>query len=105
MARRIRCCPIARLEEREMKRNLALVFFLLLVVPGLYAQRTIASLSGTVTDPTGAVVPNAIVTAINVSTSIAARTQTIQKGKTFFFFSYQGLRERVAANGIFASTP
>ena len=49
-----------------------------------YAQATTASIHGTITDPHGAVLPNASVTALNTSTGIAAREKTDSKG--YFIF-------------------
>jgi len=50
----------------------------------VHAQATTASIHGTVTDPNGAVVPNAIVTAINTSTGISNTQKTDSKG--YFVF-------------------
>ena len=64
-----------------MKRTTVLAFIVLLLAAcGLYAQRTITSLSGTVTDPSGAVVPDAKVTATNISTAETATAQTHANG-------------------------
>lgn len=56
------------------------LFFLLLAAPGLFAQRTTASLSGTVTDQSGAVVPVAQVTAIEIETGSAISTRSNGSG-------------------------
>jgi Carboxypeptidase regulatory-like domain len=45
-----------------------------------YSQTTFASITGTVTDATGAVVPGATVTATNVATNIRTSTQTNEAG-------------------------
>lgn len=66
------------------KRYLSvLVFFLLLGSLGtglLWSQGERGSLSGTVTDPTGAVVPGAKVTARNVATGVEVSTETTEAG-------------------------
>ena len=49
-----------------------------------HAQATTASIHGTITDPHGAVLPNASVTALNTSTGIAASEKTDSKG--YFIF-------------------
>ncbi|MGB6690837.1 MAG: carboxypeptidase-like regulatory domain-containing protein [Terracidiphilus sp.] len=48
------------------------------------AQATTASIHGTVTDPNGAVLPNATVTAVNTSTGISSSQKTDNKG--YFIF-------------------
>lgn len=45
-----------------------------------WAQVTTAAIHGTITDPTGAVIPNASVTALNTSTGIATSTKTDASG-------------------------
>src|SRR5260370_11573569 len=59
---------------------LLLVVLLGLAVPGLKAQTTTATLVGTVTDSTGAVVPGAQVTAINIDTNASHVTQSNDQG-------------------------
>jgi Carboxypeptidase regulatory-like domain len=68
----------------EMRVSLrAMLFCLLLALtfatPALFAQSTTATLQGTVTDQTGAVVPNATVTATNQGTNV---TRTAKTGST-----------------------
>ena len=45
-----------------------------------FAQVTTAAIHGTVTDPAGAVIPNAAITALNTSTGIATKTRSDNKG-------------------------
>ncbi len=59
---------------------LLLVALLGLAVTGLQAQTTTATLVGTVTDSTGAVVPGAQVTAINIDTNASHVTQSNDQG-------------------------
>lgn len=63
-----------------MKKALHLFLVLFIASPGLFAQRTAASLSGTVTDPSGAVVPGATVTVINSSTGATATAKSNASG-------------------------
>lgn len=49
-----------------------------------YAQVIYASVNGTVTDPTGAVVPGAVVTALNTSTGISTQVKTDGNGYYVF---------------------
>jgi hypothetical protein len=53
---------------------------LLLLCTGLYAQEFRATLTGTVTDPSGAAVPNANVKATNVSTNQISETKSTSDG-------------------------
>ena len=62
----------------------------------LYAQVGAGSIQGTVTDATGAVIPNAAVAAENVETGIVSRTPTNRAG-FFIFPSAQPGRYRVTA--------
>ena len=48
--------------------------------PGVFAQNVYATIHGTVTDSTGAVIPNAKVTILNLSTNISTPAQTDSKG-------------------------
>jgi hypothetical protein len=59
------------------------LLFLIVVALGtirLHAQATTASIHGTVTDSTGAVLPDATVTVLNTSTGISATQHTDSKG-------------------------
>lgn len=71
------------------QRSWALMVILALVLVGLSAQVAFAdnlygSIRGTVTDPSGAAVPGAIVTATNVATGIATRATTSSTGSYVF---------------------
>ncbi|HTW46834.1 MAG TPA: carboxypeptidase-like regulatory domain-containing protein [Acidobacteriaceae bacterium] len=57
---------------------------LLFAAPRAGAQNVYATIHGTVTDPSGAVVPNARVTALNTSTGIS--TTTVTDGKGYYTF-------------------
>ena len=62
-------------------RYLFCVGLLLLALPAAaYSQTTFASVTGTVTDPQGALVPGATVTATNVQTNIATTTKSNEAG-------------------------
>ncbi|HEY6376981.1 MAG TPA: TonB-dependent receptor [Edaphobacter sp.] len=69
---------------RIISRSLSAVLFLLLLtfaaLPTANAQETTAAVQGTVTDPTGAVVPNATVTATSNSLIKSASTKTDSHG-------------------------
>lgn len=54
------------------------------VRPSAWAQVTAAAIHGTVTDSTGAVIPNAVVTAENTSTGIVTKAKTDSKGYYIF---------------------
>ncbi|MCL4850826.1 MAG: carboxypeptidase regulatory-like domain-containing protein, partial [Bryobacteraceae bacterium] len=64
-------------------RSLAATFgvALLLLLPGAaHAQTTFASITGTITDGTGAVVPNASITVRSLATNIETRTTSNDVG-------------------------
>jgi outer membrane receptor for ferrienterochelin and colicin len=66
-----------------MRFTLALVFSLFLLAamtPAAFAQTETGQITGTVTDPTGAVVPNATVTVRNVNTGATRTTTTGNSG-------------------------
>ncbi len=73
---------------RSYRRCHFVILFLFACVPLLQAQQTInnASLSGRVTDPTGAVVQHALVIAKQVTTNIVKSTSTDTEGR--FRFPY-----------------
>jgi len=56
------------------------VLALLALTAGLYAQEFRATLTGTVTDPSGAAIPNATVKATNGATNAASETKTSSDG-------------------------
>lgn len=64
-----------------------LLFALALFFSGRLLAGTSASISGTVTDPSGAVIAGATVTATNVATSVASTQATNSQG----FYSFQSL--------------
>ena len=73
-------------KSKTLKRSLwavAAFAVLLLTIPALQAQTT-ASLSGTVTDPTGAVVPGASIVAINEATADKTNTVSGKEGNFTF---------------------
>jgi hypothetical protein len=63
-----------------MKGRVGTLVVLLLLVAGTIWAAVTASISGTVTDPTGAVIPNASVTAHNTDTGFDSSTQTNAQG-------------------------
>jgi hypothetical protein len=70
--------------SRQLLRALALCSFLAALLaftgPTCWAQGTTSSIFGTVTDPGGAVIPNAQVTAINTATGVSHPTTTTGNG-------------------------
>ena len=62
-----------------MRFSGALVLLVLAALP-TYAQQTAATLVGTVTDTTGATVPNAVVRATNLATNITREAESDQTG-------------------------
>jgi len=89
------------------QRLFCLIAFAALAAPlNLQAQLTVSTLRGTVTDPTGAVVPNVSVTATNLATGIQTQTTTGAEGDYRFSFLSPGNYTIVAlVNGRHASSP
>lgn len=62
------------------KKVLTAIFALLLSAAAAFGQGTTGQISGTVTDPTGAVVPGANVSATNLETNLSRKTTTDDNG-------------------------
>ena len=77
----------AEISRRILSSRLLTVFLLMLVTAGLAYAGVTASISGTVTDTSGAAIVGATVTATNVDTGIASTQQTNGQG----FYSFQSL--------------
>jgi len=71
---RFTLCPALRLG----------MMMLLLVSPGGWAQGTLGALSGTVRDPSGAVIPNVALVLSNTATNVVVNTVTNEVG--FYIF-------------------
>ena len=69
-------------------RKLALLAGLLCILSGIAPAQTLGSISGVVSDPSGAFVPNASVTVINTGTNVARDTTTDSAG----LFSFPDLQ-------------
>jgi hypothetical protein len=70
-----------RMEIKPFARVGAMVVLACLcAAPQAPSQTTRATLTGTVTDPNGAVVPGATVNATNIATNISSATTTNQEG-------------------------
>src|SRR5712671_4363319 len=90
-----------------MKRLLLAALFLSLAVPACFGQASAINgqIEGTVTDPTGAVVPGAAVTIENVNTGFKRELKTDSSG--FFRFTVLPLGTydvRVSTSGFSAET-
>ena len=67
-----------------MKHRLGIrIAIILLAVVALHAQEITGNISGTVADPSGSVIPNAAVTAVNTGTGAARATQATSAGVFF----------------------
>ena len=60
--------------------KLVLLFTVLIFALPTHAQQTLGAITGTVTDPTGAAVPDAAVSATNLATNLEVAAQTKQNG-------------------------
>src|SRR5215831_4433422 len=56
------------------------ILFALVTTVGLYAQDFRATISGIVTDPSGAAIPNALVRAVNTATNSVKESKTTAEG-------------------------
>ena len=73
--------PQARVATRSIIRTfVSLLFGMLLITAAAFAQVETGEIAGTVTDESGAVVPNAPVTIKNVATNVQRTTQTSPTG-------------------------
>ena len=63
-----------------MKRAGCVLLLLILLAPGLRSQTTNGSIEGTVSDPSGAVIPGATVTARNLDTALTVTVKTTDAG-------------------------
>jgi hypothetical protein len=78
-------CLMRCMQIRPFARVGAMVVFACLcAVPPVPGQTTRARLTGTVTDPNGAVVPGAVVDATNIATNIGSSTKTNDDGTYTF---------------------
>lgn len=68
------------MKSKALLLTIVVLAFCLATLPTASAQNLYASLHGTVTDSSGAVVPNASVTALNTSTNISTKAMTDSKG-------------------------
>ena len=69
---------------KYLKSIFVIVLLILTFTPGAFAQTETATLSGTIKDPQGRVVPEAEVTATRIETGTAAKTKTNGAGIYFF---------------------
>src|SRR5215831_11102516 len=88
--------------EKWRLKSIRLSCILALLLPGLgFAQSTNATMSGTVSDPTGAAVPNVQLTLTSVATGSVARTTTGPDGLFSFPNLQPGIYElRASAQGF-----
>jgi hypothetical protein len=93
-----------------LNRNLLKAFFVLVAalgtfLPSAFAQTVTGAITGTITDPSGAVVPGATVTAHNLSTGVDSPTRT--NGSGFYrveFLPIGRYEVAVEANGFSKTT-
>src|SRR5215467_14319218 len=70
------------------KRSIALLLFVVLIAAQVFAQSSNATVSGTVSDSTGALIPGVTITATNTQTGIVDTVITNESG-TYNFASLQ----------------
>jgi hypothetical protein len=90
---------------KRVSRFLWILFVALLVSGPALAQTVTGSIRGTITDPSGAIVPNAKITATNVATGVATNTTSNQAGEYSIRFLQIGqYKVTVAASGFQGSS-
>src|SRR5437660_9479002 len=67
-----------------MRRFVTLSLLLVLFLPAAWSQATTGTVSGTVRDQSGAVIPNAEVVITNTSTNVISRSRTTEAGVFFY---------------------
>src|SRR5690348_3374435 len=70
-----------KLTTTQVSRTLISLFVLLVFATGAFGQSNTGSITGVVTDPNGAVVPNAAVTVTNQGTNEKRTAQTDGEGR------------------------
>src|SRR5437764_2888972 len=94
-------CLHAIAGESNMKNALLISLLLRIVQAAVYAQVTTAKFYGTVTDPTGAVIPSASVTLTNEQTGATRSTITDGAGDFVLDFVKVGIYTfRIEAQGF-----
>ncbi len=84
-----------------MNRNLGIALFaFLLPVSGLFAQGDRASITGIVSDPSGAVIPRARVNAVNLATSVASSAASNSSGVYYLLVLPGAYRVTVTMDGF-----
>jgi hypothetical protein len=85
MSKHVRISESVEPRSHRLSAIICLVFALLWVLPGaMHAQILYGALTGNVTDPTGAVLPNARVDALDVATGVVRTTQA-EAGGVYYF--------------------
>ena len=88
-----------------LNRLSLLLFSLALLVTGSLAQGTSGSLTGTVTDPTGAVIPDAVIQLLNPVSGYERTTKTDATGVFHFYnIPYNGYRVVLKKSGFNTSS-
>src|SRR5260370_25219671 len=96
--------PDRSIKMRDL-RFLLVLFLLLMCVDGAYGQGASGSAAGTVTDPTGAVIPGATVEISNPVSGFTRTTKTDGNGQfQFFNIPFNPYRLTVTAQGFATST-
>ena len=82
---------LKRIISEHVRRSFAIILFCLTFALPIAAQTATAELSGTITDATGALVPNAKVTILNAQTGISRESVTGQNGTYLFTILQPGI--------------
>ncbi|HEX3662780.1 MAG TPA: TonB-dependent receptor [Acidobacteriaceae bacterium] len=95
-----------KLKNLRIVGSLAFLAIVLLLVPGIpsaFGQAGRGSISGTITDPSGAIVPGASVTLLNSSTGVAQHAMTTSAGLYTFISLNPGTYQVTASQSGFTT--
>lgn len=95
-------CAVAVAARRRVPTVVAAAFFAILTTSHLYAQTATATLNGTVSDESGAAIPDVVLTLVNADTLVERQSKTNSQGAYAFPFALPGRYTLLAQRDGFA---